>query len=197
MKIKNIVHNFKKDTVYDIETPSHNYILEGGYISHNTMELYSKPVIKGGKTSVLSSNDIWLVRRSQIKDGTDIIGWQFNINVDKSRKVKEKAIAPFEVTYEGGIEKYSGLLDIALLTGDVIKPKNGWFSRPCVEGDKSWRRKESNCDEFWEPLLSNEQFKTKLNKMYKLSSGSPMFPDGIIKRIEENFKDTLTNDDME
>lgn len=48
MKIKSIEYASKKDTVYDIETPSHSYILSNGIISHNTMEMYSKAVVSGG-----------------------------------------------------------------------------------------------------------------------------------------------------
>lgn len=48
MKIKEINYAARKDTVYDFETPSHNYILGNGVISHNTQEMFSKAVVSGG-----------------------------------------------------------------------------------------------------------------------------------------------------
>ena len=33
----------------------------------------------------------------------------------------------FLVSWEGGIEEFSGLLDVALAGGYVVKPSNGWY----------------------------------------------------------------------
>ena len=48
MKIVSLEYASKKATVYDIETPSHSYLLSNGIISHNTMEMYSKAIMSGG-----------------------------------------------------------------------------------------------------------------------------------------------------
>ena len=48
-------------------------------------------------------------------------GYDFIIDVEKSRFVKEKSKIPITVSWDGGIERYSGLLDVALAGGYVTK----------------------------------------------------------------------------
>jgi len=94
------------------------------------------------------------------------------LNAEKSRYIKEKSAIPFEVTFDGGLDKYSGLLDIAKMTGHVECPKMGWYTRPSIEDDKSWRRKNTSTEEFWEPLLSDKEFLDAVKNLYSLESGS-------------------------
>ncbi|UQJ95780.1 RecA-like recombination protein [Klebsiella phage CPRSB] len=49
-----------------------------------------------------------------MKEGTEVVGYDFIMNIEKSRFVKEKSKFPLHVTYEGGISMYSGLLDLAM-----------------------------------------------------------------------------------
>lgn len=146
--------------------------------------MYPEKVIKGGKGGFLASNDIWIVTRSKIKDGTDLAGWSFNIGIMKSRKVKENARIPIEVLYDGGINKYSGILEVARATGHVESPSKGWYSRTFIEDDKKWRKAEMDND-FFKSIVENEDFKKAVNKMYSLSSGN-MFDE---KKIEEVLED--------
>jgi hypothetical protein len=41
--------------------------------------------------------------------------------------VKEKSKIPVSVSWDGGVEKYSGLLDVGLAAQYVGKPSNGWY----------------------------------------------------------------------
>ena len=52
----------------------------------------------------------------------EVNGYDFIINVEKSRMVKEKSKIPVSVSWDGGVERNSGLLDIALAGGFVVKP---------------------------------------------------------------------------
>lgn len=141
---------------------------------YQTMELYSKTVIPGGTAVTYSANQIFVFGKAQEKDGTDLIGYNFTINIEKSRYVREKAKFPFTVTYEDGIQKYSGLLDIALEGGFVQKPSNGWYSKTDLKTgvmeEKKYRLKETNTSEFWEPILACSEFKEYVRKSYKLGS---------------------------
>ena len=49
-------------------------------------------------------------------------GYHFIINVEKSRYVKEKSKIPISVSFNGGMQKYSGLLDLAMQANFVTKP---------------------------------------------------------------------------
>jgi len=171
MKIKSI-KSIGKHNVYDIETETNHYVLENGVITHNTGPLYS-------------SNNVFIIGKRQIKEGKDIIGWQFMLNVEKSRDIRERAIIPFEVTYDGGMDKYTGLLDIALASGHVIKPKQGWYTRPSIEGVKNWRKKDTSCEEFWSPLINDESFTNAITEMYVLGANNTLLGDKLDKMLQD------------
>lgn len=150
---------------------------------YETMSMFPEKVIKGGKGGFLASNDIWVVSRSKVKEGSELAGWSFNINIMKSRKVKENARIPIVVTYEGGVDKYSGLLEVARATGHVVDPKKGWYTRTMVDGDKNWRK--ANMDkEFWAPVLGDPSFQKAVKEMYSLSHG-PSFDDHLDDVLNE------------
>ena len=86
-------------------------------INHTYKEigLFPKDVVSGGTGIYYSADNIFIIGRRQQKTGTDVTGYEFVINVEKSRFVREKSKIPVEVTWEEGISKWSGLLDICLL----------------------------------------------------------------------------------
>ena len=90
--------------------------------TYKTMDLFPKNVVSGGSGTIYSANQIFIIGKAQDKEGTDLKGYKFTINIEKSRKVREKAKLPFTVHFESGILKYSGLLDIAMALGFVTKP---------------------------------------------------------------------------
>jgi RecA/RadA recombinase len=95
-------------------------------INHTYQEigLFPKAIVSGGTGITYSADNIWILGRQQDKDGTEIQGYHFIINVEKSRFVKEKSKIPISVSWEGGIQKWSGLLDVAIDGGYVIKTRN-------------------------------------------------------------------------
>ena len=140
--------------------------------------LYAKTVVGGGTGVMYSANTVFIITKSQEKVGTDIVGYNFTINIEKSRFVREKAKMTFQVLYESGINKYSGLLDIALESGNVIKPSNGWYQK--VDRDtgevfeKKYRLKDTYSEEFWGDILSSSSFQNYVKKRYQLgANGSP------------------------
>lgn len=162
-KIKSITR-VGKLPVYDISVANKSeYVLENGVITHNTGSYYS-------------ADNIFIIGRQQEKDGKDTVGYNFIINVEKSRYVKEKSKIPIEVTYEGGISKWSGLLDIAMDTGHVIKPSNGWYSRVDMETgeieDKKFRYNDTQNKDFWLPLLTSGTFPKAIEKKYSVAHGA-------------------------
>ena len=102
--------------------------------TYETMEMFSKAVISGGTGLIYSANQAFIIGKSQEKDKDELVGWNFTLNVEKSRFVKEKSKMKFRVLYNSGIQKYSGLLDIAIEGKMVVKPSNGWYSRVDEDG---------------------------------------------------------------
>jgi len=144
-------------------------------VNHTYMEIgmFPKAIVGGGTGSYYSADNIYILGRQQEKDGTELTGWNFIINVEKSRYVREKAKIPVTVTFDKGINKWSGLLDIALENGHVVKPSNGWYSRMQEGGEieaKKWRAADTQCAEFWDPILAMDSFKKAITDEYQFSS---------------------------
>ena len=83
-------------------------------VNHTYKEigLFPKDIVSGGTGIYYSADNIFIIGRQQEKKGTDVVGYNFIINVEKSRYVREKSKIPIEVSWEGGISKWSGLLDM-------------------------------------------------------------------------------------
>ena len=98
-------------------------------VNHTYKEigLYPKDVVSGGTGAYYSADSIWIIGRQQEKVGTEIKGYHFIINIEKSRYVREKSKIPVTVTFEGGISKWSGLMDVAEAGGYLVKPNVGWY----------------------------------------------------------------------
>lgn len=140
--------------------------------TYQTLEIYSKAQISGGTGILYSANDAWIISRSQEKDGTELAGYTFTINIEKSRRVKEKSKIPLTVMFDGGITRYSGLLDLALEAGIVIKPSMGWFQKVDPQTgevlDGKYRAKDTDTAEFWEPLLKSKEFNDAIRQKFLL-----------------------------
>jgi RecA/RadA recombinase len=145
--------------------------------SYKTIEMYSKDVMSGGTGIYYSANAVWMLGRQQDKDDDGLNGYHFIINIDKSRFVKEKSKIPISVSFAGGIEKYSGLLEIALEGGFVTKPAVGWYSKKGEE--QKFREKETYTSEFWDPLLNSDEFKQFVKDKYTVGYRS------AIQQLEE------------
>ena len=144
-------------------------------VNHTYKEigLFPKDIVSGGTGIYYSADNIWILGRQQDKVGTEIQGYHFIINVEKSRYVKEKSKVPISVSWEGGVQRWSGLLDIALDGGYVAKPSNGWYSKVDRKTgevmDGRVREKETLTEEFWRPILEETDFKEYLTKRFSIS----------------------------
>lgn len=164
-------------------------------VNHIYMEqgLYPKAIVSGGTGVYLSADNIYILGRQQEKDGTEISGYNFIINVEKSRYVKEKSKIPISVSFDDGVSKWSGLLDIALELGFVQKPSNGWYSKVDVTTgeieEKKYRLKETNNKDFWDSILNSQEFKDAVYNRYAISSRSIISDEEIeaeFNKEEEN-----------
>ena len=137
-------------------------------VNHTYQEigLFPKAVVSGGTGIYYSADNIWILGRQQDKKGQDIQGYHFVINVEKSRYVKEKSKIPITVSWEGGVQNYSGLLDVAIDAGYCNKPSPGWYA--IKDSDKRVRYDETLTKEFWDPVLSQTDFKEYIKKKFSI-----------------------------
>ena len=154
--------------------------------TYKTMELYAKDVVGGGTGSYYSADNIFILGRQQDKDGTELMGYNFIINVEKSRYVREKSKIPVSVKFDGGIDRFSGLLDMALESGHVIKPSVGWYSKvdkSTGEVGEKYRLKDID-REFYMGLLTDKTFQQWVIDNYQIAHGSIIADEEITKELE-------------
>jgi RecA/RadA recombinase len=149
-------------------------------VNHTYMEIgmFPKAIVGGGTGSYYSADNIFIIGRQQEKEGQEIIGYNFIINVEKSRYVKEKAKIPVTVSFEGGISRFSGLLDVAIEGNFVVKPSNGWYSKVDTETgevqEKKYRIKETDTEDFWKDILASKKFQEYIKNKYTVASADIM-----------------------
>jgi RecA/RadA recombinase len=152
-------------------------------VNHTYKEigLFPKDIVGGGTGIYYSADNIWILGRQQDKKGTDIQGYHFIINVEKSRYVKEKSKIPITVSWDGGVRSYSGLLDVALAGGYVTKPSNGWYS--VDEGVTKVRHTDTLEKSFWDPIFEGTDFKEFVKKQYSIGHQSLVSMDDIVDAV--------------
>ena len=166
-------------------------------VNHTYMEIgmFPKAIVGGGTGSYYSADNIFIIGRQQEKEGTEVIGYNFIINVEKSRYVKEKSKIPVSVSFDGGISRWSGLLDIALESGHVIKPSNGWYSKVDLETgeveDKKYRIKDTDTKDFWLPILMQKSFIEFVKNKYQVATTD------ILNMRDEDIEQELAKIDEE
>ena len=139
--------------------------------TYESQGMFPTKVVSGGTGMYYSADTIWIVGRQQDKQGTEITGYHFVINVEKSRFVKEKSKILISVSWEKGVDKFSGLLDMALGYG-IVSRSGTWYQMVDMETgeviDKKFREKDTHNQEFWNPILEDTKFNDWLNARYRV-----------------------------
>lgn len=148
--------------------------------TYSSQGMYPTDVVSGGSGGIYGANDIWIIGKSQIKDEEGLAGFRFTIKIEKSRRVKEKSKIPIDVTYRGGISKYTGLLDMAQDVGIITKPVRGRYTRQLIDRetgeiipDRNWLMGEIEeaPAKFFEPLLTQSRFPELIKAKYQAIQG--------------------------
>jgi RecA/RadA recombinase len=156
--------------------------------------IYAEKIIKGGKQIFLSADTILMVTRSQVKDDEGLKGWSFNYSAMKSRYVKEKSKFSITVLYDGGIDKYSGLFDLALESGILFSEKQGFYKGNGLglEAGRSYRKKELETNSaFFEALVKDEFFNSFLTEKYALEEGDMFKQENALTEIDQETGEIL------
>jgi len=150
-------------------------------VNHTYKEigLFPKDIVGGGTGIYYSADNIWIIGRQQDKKGTEIQGYHFVINVEKSRYVKEKSKIPITVSWEGGVQHYSGLLACALAGGYCIKPSNGWYSYK--DSESKVRYDDTLKKDFWSPIFEKTDFKEFIKRQYSIGHSEEVSFDDIVE----------------
>lgn len=159
------------NSLFRVVTPKLNkYNINMVVINHyyETMEMFSKKIISGGKKSFLASDDVWIITRSKTDSGAE--GFNFNIHIEKSRKCKEKSTFSIECTFEHGINKWSMIYKEASELG-YLNAAGPWIKVINFDTGEIENRKKSDImadNEWFERLVKDEKFIKHLSDKYLL-----------------------------
>ena len=146
-------------------------------INHTYQEtgLFPKTIMSGGKGVKLSANNVIFTSKSQEKEGSELAGFNINLGVDKSRFVKEKSRIPLTLMFDGGFKPMTGLVDIAIDLGFIVKPSNGYYvivdKETGEELTKKMRRKEIETPQVLIPLLKKPEFRQAIRDHFQIAGG--------------------------
>ena len=157
--------------------------------TYQEMGLFPKAIVSGGTGIYYSADNIWILGRQQEKKGTEITGYNFVINVEKSRFVKEKSKIPITVSWEGGVQNWSGLTEVGVAGGYVRKPSMGWYEACDPKTGEVLSGKVRMADTltqaFWQPIFDGTDFKDFVQKQYSIGHESLVDMDEIVEDGEE------------
>lgn len=112
MKIKSI-KKIKRIPVIDITVEKdHEFILKNRVVSHNSM--FPQTVQGGGSGPEYAASTIVFLSKKKDKVGTDVVGNIIHCRLGKGRLTKENSIIDTAINYETGLNRWHGLLEIAI-----------------------------------------------------------------------------------
>lgn len=181
----------EKFPLYDITVKDdHCFELDNGVIAHN-----SKSVISGGAGLMYAADWAIIFGKQQEKDASkELVGYNFIMNIEKSRFIREKSKIPLTVLFEGGINYYSGILDLALEANLV---KEGKYSRSLGyalvntetgEIGEMVPFKKTQTPEFLGSVMKSDEFKEFIKKRYQLG-GAQLVSDNQDVDVEDVYED--------
>lgn len=141
--------------------------------TYATMDTYNPLEVGGGQGLYYGCSSIVMgTSKAKDKDSDgDISGAIITATTRKGRFCKEHSKLKYLIQHNGGIHPFYGILEDALGGGYVVKPNQGWYTRPSVENDKKWREAEiwKNSEEFWMPIIKNTDFNQYIESVYRFT----------------------------
>lgn len=165
--------------------------------TYDTMEMYSKKVVSGGTGIYYSAANIYIIGRQQEKDGADLAGYNFVINVEKSRYTKEKSKIPITVLREGGIQKWSGMLELAVAGGYIHRPNNRTYlvtdpeTGEVLDETRYTRAQIVANGEVFRRLFSETTFPEYIKRTFMVATGPLVREDDIVDEFDEFDEDFI------
>jgi RecA/RadA recombinase len=166
-------------------------------INHTYQEqgMFPKTIVSGGTGVMYSADNVFIMGRQKDANGTEIQGWNFVLNIEKSRFVKEKSKINLKITYENGIDIYSGILDLAIECGLLVQ-SGAWYQLVDLktgEVNPAKIRKSAVNAAVLDPIIASDKFKEFVSNKYRVSSGK-MFKEDSTESEAEEYMESLEDE---
>jgi hypothetical protein len=111
--------------------------------------------------------------------------------------VREKSKIPVTVLHEGGISKWSGLLDIAEESGHIVKTKIGNstayakvdMATGVIDEENKVKTDATNTSAFWLPILKDQSFRNFVEKKYSVAHGDIIKEEDDVASVINSIED--------
>jgi len=111
--VKKTVHTNRPTKVYDFTVENdHHYILSNGVISHNSYVPMKE--LGGGSGLKYAASTIVTLSKKKDKQDDEVVGNIITCKLYKSRLTKENKIVQVQLNFDSGLNRYYGLVDLAL-----------------------------------------------------------------------------------
>lgn len=139
--------------------------------------------VSGGSSLYFPSIIIEITSKANWKDETtkESVGSIFTAKVYKGRLSREKSTFKFAISYEYGLSRYFGLEDFAIEGGFIEETKEGKSTVYKLKDSELTVRKKNlhieptkEYNNFFETLMSNEEFKQYLNDAFAYGSSKKL-----------------------
>ena len=164
---------------------NHVYDVVGSY--------YPMKEMSGGSGLKYSASTIAFLSKKKEKEGTDVVGNIIKVKMQKSRLSKENKEVECLLTYDKGLDRYYGLVDLALDAGVFIKSGNRVET---TDGGKNYPKAiYANPEKFFtgEVMSSIEEYAGKQFKYGYVLNGE----EKEAKEESEELEDTVAIFDSE
>ena len=109
--------------------------------TYDSMGLFSTKEMGGGSGLKYAASSIIFLSKKKEKDGTEVIGNIVHCKNHKSRLTMENKMVDVRLTYDKGLDKYYGLLDLAIKY-DIFKSVSTRIELP--DGSKTFGKSINN-----------------------------------------------------
>ena len=109
--------------------------------TYDSMGLFSTKEMGGGSGLKYAASSIVFLSKKKEKDGTEVIGNIVHCKNHKSRLTMENKMVDVRLTYDKGLDKYYGLLDLAIKY-DIFKSVSTRIELP--DGSKTFGKTINN-----------------------------------------------------
>ena len=118
MKVKSIksIKKIERKPLSDITVKDiHEFILENGVVSHNSM--FPTTVASGGSGRAYAASSTVFLSKKKEKVGKDVVGNVIHCKMEKGRITRENSMADTSIRYDTGLDRWYGMVDFAIEAG--------------------------------------------------------------------------------
>ena len=158
---------------------NHVYEVVGSY--------YPTKEMSGGSGLKYSASTVAMLSKRKEKDGTDVVGNIIKVKMEKSRLSKENKQVEVLLTYDKGLDRYYGLIDMAVDAG-VFKQVSNRIELPDATKHYASKIYENPMEYFTTDIM--ERIETYANKEYQYGVSIEEEPE-VVDKDRKELAETL------